>query len=41
MTIVFGEYTESSSDEKEGDNMGDGNLAVMLVVVGANRSLPY
>lgn len=41
MTIVFGEYTESSSDEKEGDNMGDGNLVVVLVVVGTNRSLPY
>jgi hypothetical protein len=41
MTIVFGEYTESSSDEKEGDNMGDGNLVVVLVVVGTNRSLLY
>lgn len=41
MTIVFGEYTESSSDEKEGDNMGDGNLVVVLVVVGTNKSLPY
>ena len=38
---MFGEYTESSSDEKEGDNMGDGSFAAVLVVVGTNKSLPY
>jgi hypothetical protein len=38
---VFGEYTESSSDEKEGDNMGDGSFVIVLVVVGTNKSIPY
>jgi hypothetical protein len=40
---VLGEYTESSSDEKEGDNMGEGNLAcaileLLLMVAGTNKS---
>lgn len=35
---MLGEYTESSSDEKDGDNNGDGNR-VAEVVWGTNKSL--
>jgi hypothetical protein len=35
---VLGEYTEPSSEEKEGDNMGDGSI-VVVVVVGIKKSV--
>lgn len=35
---MLGEYTESSSEENEGDKMGEGNC-VVVVVLGTNKSL--